>query len=239
MRAEVIIPIDRPTQLIQGIFNDHELVKRLAVGGNKDTLTEKATQINSFDPQEKVLFLEKTFAILSDSNPRSQDRRDAALNLLRVMDLTSVDPEGLKDSYLKAVRNLRENLNLDSDPYGEIHALLEAGKIIAPFIKNSKGIAQAWNPVANAFTRDDCQEILDDIEEIKQLTPKTFSESDARVLMLVEKGLQNQEIAAQLGVGILDIRRSLSRLKGKGIKFLRKRGRTLTQQYHSNDTGSV
>lgn len=228
MRAEVIIPIDRPTELIQGIFNHPELVKRLVGGRNKHILTEKAAQINAFDPQEKVIFLEKTFAILSNPDPLSQNQRDAGLDLLNVTDLADVDREKLKKSYLKAVYNLHKDLNRDSDPYGEIHALLEAGKIIAPFLENSRGVAISWNRVAKAFTGDDCQKILDDIKEIRLLIPKTFSEFDTNVAMHMKDGLRNQEIAEKLGVAPIEINRSISRLKNKDRdmkKFPRKRSR--------------
>lgn len=38
--------------------------------------------------------------------------------------------------------------------------------------------------------------------------------------MLVEKGLQNQDIATELNIEILDIQRSISRLRDRGIKKL-------------------
>lgn len=212
---------DAPTLLLQSIL------------GNKTVLEKAKQQINSLDPQEKVLFLEKTFAILSDPNPEYQNERDAALDILRVIDLTSLDRKKLEKTYVKAVSNLREDLNQDSDLYGEIDALLEAGKIIAPFIENSRAITQVWKHVAKVFTGDDHQKILDDIKEIKQLIPKTLSEFDIKVATLIKERLRNQEIAAKLSVTILEIKQSVSRLSNKGVKlksFHRARGKMQTEQ---------
>ena len=227
---------DAPTSYLQSILENKIFLKEVVTGGpGKTSILEQAQQqINSLDPQQKIIFLEETFAILSDPDPKHQDKRDAASELLNIMDLKSIDPKELVKTYIKAVSNLLEGLNQDSDPYGEIDALLQAGKTIASFIENSQGkITRLWNRVANTFIGGDRQKILDDIKEIKQLTLKTLSEFDAKVLMLVEKGQRNEGIAAELGVEIPDIQRSISRLRKGGIKlqsFNRGKGMMRTQQ---------
>lgn len=235
MQKELPRPIpNRPQELLQDLFGNKEYLRQILIGKNNiPFLEQKKRRIDDLNPQEKVIFLEQTFAILSDPNPRSQDQRDVALDLLRIIDLKNIDPEKLKKSYLKAASNLKKNLNIDSDPYGEIHALLEAGKIIVPFIENSRNITQEWNRVAKAFTGLDRQKILDDIKEIRQLMPSKFLELDSNVKILLNEGLRDQDIATELGVEILDIQRSTSRLRGKGIKlgsFNRPKGRMQTEQ---------
>jgi hypothetical protein len=166
--------VDTAELILQSILENKAVLKEVVTEGQgKTSILEKAKQqINFLDPQQKILFLEKTFAILSDSNPQHQDKRDASLELLNIIDLKSIEPKELAKTYIKAVSNLRENLNQDSDIYGEIDALLQAGKTIVPFIENSKHhIAQPWNRVAKLFTGHDRQKILNDIEEIRQLIP--------------------------------------------------------------------
>lgn len=226
---------DAPTSLLRSIFDNETVLSDLVTDRPaKASILEKAKQqINAFDPQEKVLFLEKIFAILSDPNPDSQNQREAALELLNVVDLKSINPKDLSKSYTKAVYDLWEDLNQDSDPYGEIHALLEAGKIIAPFIENGKAISRAWNPVAEAFVGDVRQKILDDIEKIRQLIPTTISEFDIKVRMyIIKERLRNLEIAVKLGVTELEVRLAAGRLRRKGLlkSFPRPRGRMQTEQ---------
>lgn len=190
-------------------------------------LSETKEQINSLTPQEKVIFLEKIFAILSNPDPtsQSQDRRDAVLDMLLVMDLTSINQEELKKTYVKAVFNLREGLNKDSDPYGEIHMLLEAGKTIAPFIgrRQGMGIATSWALIAKTFTGDDRQKILNDIEGIKKLLPRQVTEFDTNVAALLKNNMPNKDIARVLDVPETDVKRSIGRLIDKGLKPSNKR----------------
>ena len=219
-----------PTLILQSVLDNNTVIKELVTNGprKKSILEEAGQQINSLEPQEKIIFLQETFAILSDSDHGYQDKRDAALELLNIMDLKSIDPKELTETYRKAVYNLQENLNQDSDPCGEIDALLEAGKIIAPFIKKNGNITRAWKLVADVFKGDgsdseddrqknlDRQKILNDIEEIRQLISKTLSEFDTKVLISAQRGLRNQQIAAELRVKIKDIQRSKYRIKNKG-----------------------
>lgn len=225
---------NRPQELLQDLLGNKEHLRQILTGeNNKPFLEGEKRKIDNFGPQEKVIFLEQTFAILSDPNPRSQDKRDVALDLLRIIDLKSINPEKLKKSYLKAASNLKKNLNIDSDPWGEIHALLTAGKIIVPSIEDSRGITLTWKQIAIAFTGTDRQKILDDIKEIRQLMPSKFPELDSNVKILLKEGLRDQDIATQLGVKILDIHRSTSRLRNKGIRlgsFNRKKGKRQTEQ---------
>lgn len=224
--------VDTLTSYLQSIFHNKTVITELVTNkpGKTSILEEAKQQINSRDLQEKVIFLGKIFVILSDPDTQSQNQRDAALDLLRVTDLTDVDPEKLKKTYAKAVSSLRENLTQDSDPYGEIHMLLEAGKTIAPFIANRQGIMQSWNHVAKAFTGDDRQKILDDIEEVRQLIPNRFSELDTNVEILINQGLRNQDIATKLHVTLTEIRGSVRRLNKRGVRFSRETGRIRTKQ---------
>lgn len=221
---------DALTLFLQTIFDNKTDLKELVTGGpGKTSILERAKQqLNSFDPQEKIRFLKNIFAILSNPDRDYQNKRDCALELLNIMDLKSIDPKELTETYRKAVYNLQENLNQDSDPCGEIDALLEAGKIIAPFIKKNGNITRAWKLVADVFKGDgsdseddrqknlDRQKILNDIEEIRQLISKTLSEFDTKVLISAQRGLRNQQIAAELRVKIKDIQRSKYRIKNKG-----------------------
>ena len=228
--------VDAPALILQSILDNKTVVKELVTNGpGKTAILERAIQkINPLDEQEKIIFLEEIFVILSDPYA-SPDQRDAVLELLRTMDLTNVSQEGLRKTYVQEVSNLREGLIQDSDQYGTIYMLLEAGKTIAPFIENSQYITQAWKRVAKAFTEDDRQKILDDAEEIRQLIPNTFSEFDTKVLMLAEEGLRSREIAKQLKVPIKDVQRSKERLNDKGIEF-----RSLIyQKGDSNDTAKL
>lgn len=224
--------VDAPTLLLQSILDNKIILKELVANHpKKASILENAKrQINSLNQQEKVLFLKGTFAILSDPNPEHQNDRDAALGLLNIMDLKSINPKELTKTYIEAVSNLREDLNKDSDLYGEIHALLEAGKIIVPFIESSVGTTQAWNRVAKAFTGDDRQKILDDIKEIRQLIPKTLSEFDTKVTMFIGRGFSNQDIAIELKVTTPEIKRSAQRLGKRNMKPFRKRGTIQSQE---------
>ena len=236
---------DAPELILQSFLEDNTVLKQLVTDepGKIFILQKARRQINSLDQQEKIIFLEKTFAILSDSdpNPNQQNQRDAALDLLRSMNLAGVNKEGLTKAYVEAVSNLREGLNQDSDPYGEIDALLEAGKTIAPFIKKRGPITQSWNRVANTFTGADHDKILDDIEEIRQLIPKTLSEFDTNVLIRIEKGQRNKKIADEFGVPLSSIQQSVRRIINKGMMIPRESEKMPTKQENnlmmaSNDT---
>lgn len=146
-----------------------EVIRRIDTTPSKTQLKAFATKIDAAVSEQKFIFLTTTFGILSNPNPNSQDQRDLALDLLRIVDLKKFKPTILKGSYLEAVASLKKNWNENSDPYGEIHMLLEGGKIIAPFVKNVEAITQTWAQIASKFQEKDAQYIMNAVEEIKKL----------------------------------------------------------------------
>lgn len=233
MKNELSTPSpNRPQEILKELVGDKKYFRQILIG-NKDFLEGKKEQIDHLDPQEKIIFLEKIFAILSDPDPLSVDQRDAGLELLSSMDLESVNRKKLEEVYRQAIKDLRENLSEDSDPYGEIHMLLEAGKIIAPFIEKNLGIIQSWRNVAKYFTGDNSQKISNDMAEIKQLiaTPrKIFSEFDANVKIDVKNGLSDQAIAAKHGEDLKEVKKAIVRLRDKGMKSNRQEGSKPTEE---------
>lgn len=236
MRPEVIKPIDRPEKLLPDIFDGdqfnstlvRQLNTKLVYRKYKDTiLAEKANQINALYPETKLIFIGKIFGILSDPDPRYQDQRSTGLHLLGVINLESVDSKKLKENYMKSLSDLKENPNNDSGSYGEIYALLEAGKIIAPFLKNTQGILQEWDRIAKLFKKDseDYQAIHEGIKEIRQ---QGASEFDKRIAELIGERMSNKDIASKLQINELDVKRSTSRLHKRGFTSNRKHGRQPT-----------
>lgn len=93
------------------------------------------------------------------------DRRDGALLLLKEVPLGVTDIEKVQEEYLGAVGKI----DVDSDPFGSVDSLLEAGKVVSPFFVDTPHakyqVKRAWRRVA--------KEVFKDSEEWKAVAPKT------------------------------------------------------------------
>lgn len=224
--TESLRPTDRPNSLIAiTLKNKGNLRQLLTDSGNKDTLLGKIRQdMDSFDPQEKLSFFRSTLNVLSDGKSWNQDQRDVALELLKLLDLQKIEGKEIKEYYLISV----DALSLDADPYGEIDALLTAGKIVAPFIPYSAAtngkIDRAWAIVILRCPEDDRQKILDDVAQIKELIPSQDSVFDQQVQTLAQNHQPDNEIAQALKADPDEVARAIDRLKKRGVRIPRRYG---------------
>ena len=206
-------PVDHPTIVLQSIIGSSEIRKQLITNGDKkaDILERSETLIDAFDPEETRTFLRKSFAVLGDrdDSQKAQDKRDAILEILPIVDLRKIDPTQLTQDYLTEVYKL----NRDSDPFGEAHALAEAGKTIAYRIRavpgNKTEVTTAWNQVASNFVEAGYIHVLNRIEEIEQQMVLKSSDFYKKAKGLREKGLTYEEITETLHASEHQVRRVL------------------------------
>jgi hypothetical protein len=125
-----------------------------------------------------------------------QNRRDGAIELLRLVDLEGVDKRQISKAYLTTVSALDGN----SDPLGEIDALLKAGEMIVPFMPTYRQrVATAWNKAASSFPTEEDQEaylyfdILKRVQEMECNIPLQLSNFEEQVTTLATRGFQTHK----------------------------------------------
>lgn len=241
MRTELVHPTDRPTQFLQRLDDKEFCIKLITTNGDKDALLEGLKRnIFDFTSLEKISLLKGVLNYLSDEGEESwrQNRRDAGLEVLRLVDLTSLTPQELTNISLQYIRTVYAvNEALNPNLYGEIDALLEAGKIIAPAMsRDSYGmhVAKGWRTVASRFTEPEQTYILCKSREIQGRMPKSNkppSDLEQEVTELANQGLSNKEIAAKLKVKTKKVYELIKRLSNNGTVFVdRPPGRRQTEQ---------
>jgi len=163
-----------PTALfLQRTLGDKEVCSRL-IATNRNGATEamigKIEQdLEDFNRQDKARLVKHLFTVMADTGGSSevQNRRDGAIELLKLVDLEGVDKQQISKAYLTTV----SALDSSSDPLGEIDALLKAGEMIVPFMPTYRQkVATAWNKVASSFpTEKDQEAYLDILKRVQEM----------------------------------------------------------------------
>ncbi len=155
-------PKDRPTVFLEGIFgNKRTLQTLLSRSDEKELILDNASaEIASFDGVETRSLVRSLLNGLSrDDKQWDQDRRDCALEVLQVVDLEKIRRDRLTQDYIDIISSQNEN----SDPYGTISALLNAGTIVGPYLipgaETRERVNSVWNNVVGKFEGDDRQYI--------------------------------------------------------------------------------
>lgn len=135
-----------------------------------DDISRKITCLN---PQDRVAFVAQILHGLSrDDDEWGLDKRDAAIELLQLVNFEEMSRGHLLLIYTKTVVFQDQT----ADPYGSIHSLLEAGKIIAPYLfpeeATRKRIDGVWRAVAAFFDGVDRSYINDGRENILSAIPE-------------------------------------------------------------------
>lgn len=133
----------RNPEFVSGILSSDPKINRL-----KQNIARSLTEgLNSL---ETGIWVTRLLQIMSkDDKAINQDKRDAALEILKLSRLDRVNKPELLNVYLKLVESQNEN----SDPLGTVSSLLEAGKVIGLYLPHSKEtkarIETAWKQVAD------------------------------------------------------------------------------------------
>ena len=119
---------------------------------SKKRLNEIAPKIKSLDQDSTRAFIKNIFDGLSREDEYWDDnRRDSALELLRLVNPAKVLHKQTLQDYLGAV----SKLNKDSEPLGSISSLLDAGIILKPHFPWGQltvdRVENAWGKVADNF----------------------------------------------------------------------------------------
>lgn len=130
-----------------------ELVKKPNPAVFQEKVAEAASEIEILSLSQSGQLVEGIFNLLAKEVSLSTDQRDTALELLKLVDLRKLDKQQIASTYLKAVRDLGD----EAEVLGSITALLEAGKIIAPFLLSGQGTGEAlesaWDKVARRYEK--------------------------------------------------------------------------------------
>ena len=138
-------------------------------GATEAMIREIQKELEDFSPKDKARLVKHLFSTMADTGGSSevQNRRDGALELLKLVDLEGVNKQQIATAYLKTVSTLDSN----SDPVGEIDALLKAGEMIVPFMPTYRQkVAAAWNKAASSFpTEKDQEAYLDILKRVQEM----------------------------------------------------------------------
>lgn len=183
---ELLQPIDRPTQLIKSNVNNPQKLGLLLSNAEstrkkRDKLIDSITEvIDGFDDDEMASFSGKLLTNLGKEDKQwTVDKRDGALELLRVVDLTRVPSVLLLNQYISSISGqLRRQ-----DAFGSIDSLLQAGKVIArqfppdgPESPTKMIIKNEWIKIESQFDVDSLAEDRSHVrrqsDEIVRLVPE-------------------------------------------------------------------
>lgn len=159
MERELDIPKDRPAILLESTLGNRETLHHLLSlrsSAKEKVLDEASKEIEALDHAETGRLVQLIFNGLSREDEEwDVNKRDGALELLWLIDFEKVGRNQLEKDYLNAVATQ----NSDSDPYGSIHSLLDAGQIISdhlPFgVETEDKLAIAWGKVEKYFRDED------------------------------------------------------------------------------------
>lgn len=220
-----------PTELFLQRTLGNEEVCRLLITPNRSGATEAIIgriqkNLDDFTRHDKARLVKHLFTFMADTGDSSkvQSKRDGALELLMLVDLEGVDKRQISNAYLTTV----SALDGDSDPLGEIDALLNAGKMIAPFIPTYRQkVTNAWNKVASSFATDEKthDDILKRVQEMEYNMPPQLPNFEERVATLANRGFSNSQIREELSASPKEVRNAITRLIRKGLVQPRPAGR--------------
>ena len=158
MSPEIEIPKDRPTLLLQSMLGDKKVLSHLiSQSQGSDNILDKASiDINGLDKTETASFVKLILDGLSrDDAEWDVNKRDAANELLFLVNPEKLDKEQVLQFYLDAV----SRQTADSDPYGSISSLVEAGLTIGHHFpigeETIDKVSNAWSKVADYFEGED------------------------------------------------------------------------------------
>lgn len=225
------------TLLAENIFNNLGILEVVTSGGDfRDvTLLQIASDVTDLNPLGQTYFLRSLFQFMSgEKTVEFTDARVPALEILkgRAMEtiiITNIDV--VYDAYLDKLRLQDPRIEFSAS----LNTLLEAGKVIAPHLlivdRDRRGqIVDTWEQIALQLPKsEEREQVRSKLGEIKQRM-STHWLLDAQVEELRNQGLNNSQIAVQLGQSIRRINKSVHRLLTAGrIDRLSKFGRTITE----------
>lgn len=234
---ENLTGIDHASVFINETILNPANSRKLFTGEEKQkNLQNIGQEIKDFNAVQTETLLKIILNGLSTDNRYwTQDAREAALEVLPIIDLQKVVPKDkIFDHYSQAIGNMLD-LSIDQlDPYGQFDAVLRAGMVLASHIASSgygkseidsliselKDKAKLYSTIKTSsnFSEEDTKYLLDQINqleaEIYSYGVEEGSETDKgdnreqlaeQVKALQDSGLTFTEIANQLGVSIQDV----------------------------------
>lgn len=187
---EIPRPRDRVKEILDKYLNDPRICGQLAVetGRRPEVFTpvhaEAASEISVLNAEKNNELASRFFETIAQTGEEEtrkpaiwQDRRIGALGLLKLIDYSKVDRSKLTLSYLQTVRQLSPQAGV----MGQIEGLLEAGKIIAPYLLTHGQIGEAmeniWRKTADRFLPGDeasYRQTVNGLAEIQNLLPRSL-----------------------------------------------------------------
>ncbi|MBI4252694.1 hypothetical protein HY623_00720 [Candidatus Uhrbacteria bacterium] len=201
---------DRFSELTNRIFGEQKTLDALLKGGEKKEaiVAQLVSELRDDFPGQEDFVKDLSQMLAIEGDDGVTNRRDGALAVLTdfaFFDIIENQTAVAYQAYLDAVKQQDK----DNNPFsGSIDALLEAGKIIGPFVFKANGnkyfkrekIIAAWEKVKDNFFDDDALHI-----ERKLLKIKKSMKKNGALLLKVEtlrnrKGvyLSRDEMAAML-----------------------------------------
>lgn len=217
---------------LQRTLGNEEVCRRL-ITTNRNRATETMIReieqdLGDFSLQDKARLVKHLFSTMADTGGSSevQNRRDGAIELLKLVDLEGVDKRQIFKAYLTTVSALDGN----SDPLGEIDALLKGGEMIVPFMPTYRQkVATAWNKAASSFPTEKDQkaylDILKRVQEMECNIPPQLSNFEERVAQLATSGLSNSQIQTALSASPREVLNTIARLTRRKLIEPRPAGR--------------
>lgn len=113
-------------------------------------------RVNSLPSKDKLRLVGSLCTGIGQENDTwDQDRRDSALGLISLIDLSSVSKEKVLKVYLESLKEVSP----EADPYGSIDGLLSATELLIEHMPPGSGtfflLSNSWNPVKAKYSRED------------------------------------------------------------------------------------
>ena len=186
---------------LQKTVGNSELRKEILNNGRfrEASLNGIKQDLDEFDSQATGLLIRTLLANLVNGAVWNQDQRDCALQILPLINLGAIEPETLAKYFSASLKRLKD----DADPYGEIDAILQTGKIIAPYIAQHRiMIGRNLRSLSAGFREDEeAYAYISDIEkEIGTIMLPPLNATEASVKVLAVEGLSDPEISTRLKI---------------------------------------
>lgn len=170
--------------------------------GDKDVILGGIKkELQTYDDQITKLLVQNIFNNLVDGAAWNQDQRDCVLQIFPLINLGAIEPKILAKYYSSSLDKLKN----DADPYGEIDAILQAGKIIAPYITQHRiMIGHRLNRLRTDFNKDEeAYAYIHNIqEEIEAIMLPPLSDIETEVKVLAVGGNTQKEMSKILNISI-------------------------------------
>jgi hypothetical protein len=148
---EQLTPPDKPTILLTQVLGDDRFLRPLLDSqsrANDVVLDVVSESVGGFDTEEILNLTGQILdGICRDDDYWTQDRRDAANAVLKIVDLDEVDQNQLINLYCSKVSQIGRYV----DPFGPITSAVEAGQIMVkkfPFGNaTEQRLMDAWRPI--------------------------------------------------------------------------------------------